>query len=82
MEVEKISAAEASRDFSRILEGVREGRRYVITADGKPVAQIGPVSAEDRFRARAKELLLARLRSQPVIDIGPWTRDELYDRSK
>jgi hypothetical protein len=39
------------------------------------------VSAEEAKRRReAFVRLLARLRSQPVIDIGPWNRDELYER--
>jgi hypothetical protein len=29
--------------------------------------------------ARAKEALLARLEAEPVVDIGRWTRDELYE---
>jgi hypothetical protein len=27
----------------------------------------------------ARAALIARLRSQPVVDIGRWTRDELYE---
>ncbi len=72
-----ISASEANRKFSQLLREVREGRSYVVTSHGRPVARIAPVTAERR--SKAKTALLARLRSQPVIDIGPWTRDELYD---
>ncbi len=32
-----------------------------------------------RSRATARDELLDRLKSQPAQDIGPWTRDELYD---
>ena len=81
---ETVSAAEANRSFSRLLRGVREGRSYVVTAHGRPVARLEPFSeadaAEDRVREAAKLELLRRLEAQPVIDIGPWTRDELYDR--
>lgn len=58
---------------------MRNGESVVITSHGKPVAKIIPF-AYDPVRAAAKEILLARLRSQPAIDIGPSTRDELYDR--
>jgi prevent-host-death family protein len=81
---EKISAAEANRSFSRLLRGVREGRSYVVTAHGRPIARLAPISeskaAEDRVREATKRELLRRLESQTVIDIGPWTRDELYDQ--
>ena len=75
-----ISAADANRDFSRLLREVRDGKSIVITNHGKPVAKIVPFVAEDRVRDAAKKTLLARLRSQPSIDIGRWTRDELYER--
>ena len=74
-----VSAAEANRKFSQLLRGVREGRSYIVTAHGEPVAKIVPVGREDRVAAGAKAALLARLRSQPVIDVGRWTRDELYE---
>jgi prevent-host-death family protein len=40
---EKISAAEANRSFSRLLRGVREGRTYVVTAHGHPIARLMPI---------------------------------------
>ena len=73
-----ISASEANRKFSEVLRGVRDGCSYVVTSHGRPVARIEPVRKEaDANRARAA--LLKRLRAQKAIDIGPWTRDELYD---
>lgn len=74
-----VSAAEANRNFSRLLREVREGQEFVITVHGKPVAKIVPTDGTDRAMMAAREALFARLRSQPAIDIGPWTRDELYD---
>ena len=76
----RISAAEANRGFSRLLREVREGATYVVTSHGRPVARVTPydtVSPEDR--AAAREALFARLSSQPAMDIGPWTREELHD---
>ena len=73
-----ISAAEANRKFSELLRGVKAGQSYVVTSHGRPVARIQPVDdGQDADRARAA--LLKRLRSQKAIDIGLWTRDELYD---
>lgn len=75
-----VSAADANRDFSKLLRNVRNGDSVVITNHGKPVAKIIPFVAHDPVRDAAKQILMARLRSQPAIDIGPWTRDELYER--
>jgi prevent-host-death family protein len=81
---ERISAAEANRSFSRLLRGVREGRSYVVTSHGRPIARLVPIdetkAADDRMREAAKRELLRRLESQPPMDIGRWTRDELYDQ--
>jgi prevent-host-death family protein len=73
---EAVSAAEANRRFSLLLRGVREGRSFVVTSHGKPVARIVPVGPYEGAGARAA--LLARLEKQPVVAAGPWTRDELY----
>jgi prevent-host-death family protein len=76
-----ISAADANRKFSQLLRDVKEGRSYVVTSHGRPVARITPVqSKEGKVRdSPAWGRLLRRLRKQPVIDIGRWTQDELYD---
>lgn len=76
-----ISAAEANRHFSQILRSVREGDSYVVTAHGKPVARITPADDPERNSAtEARRHLLSRLAAEPVVDIGRWTRDELYER--
>ena len=74
-----VSAAEANRQFSQILRQVREGNSYIVTSHGKPVARIMPVRA-DSGTAEARRHLLDRLARQTVIDIGGWSREELYDR--
>jgi prevent-host-death family protein len=79
-----ITAAEANRSFSRLLRGVREGDSYLVTSHGQPVARLVPASESDettrRMRRAAKRALLERVAKQPTMDIGPWTRDELYER--
>lgn len=74
-----IQAAEANRQFSQVLREVREGQSYVVTSHGRPVARIVPVAPVESARVAARKRLLERLRSQPAIDIGPWTRDQLYE---
>ena len=74
-----ISATDANRNFSRLLHGVRKGHSYVVTSHGKPVAKVVPMAERDKAAAGARSALLARLRSQRVVDVGRWTRDELYE---
>ncbi len=74
-----VSAADANRNFSQLLHGVRQGNSYVVTSHGKPVAKIVPMTESDKVSAGARSALLARLRSQRVVDAGRWTRDELYE---
>ncbi len=74
-----VQAVEANRQFSRILREVRAGDQFTVTAHGKPVAEILPVKPRDGLRIAARLALVERLQSQPVNDIGTWTRDELYD---
>jgi prevent-host-death family protein len=76
---EAVSAADANRRFSFLLRGVREGRSYVVTSHGKPVARLIPADAHDDVAAGARSTLLSRLETQPVIHAGRWTRDELYE---
>jgi len=73
----QVTAAEANRHFSRLLREVREGDTVVITAHGKPVARLVP--APVKGSEAAKQALLERLRSQPALNLGPWTREELYE---
>ena len=74
-----LSAAEANRNFSKVLREVRDGHTYVVTSHGKPVAKIVPFDAHSPARAAAKQVLMDRLRTQRGSrPIGRWTRDELY----
>jgi prevent-host-death family protein len=75
-----ISAADANRKFSELLRGVKEGHSYLVTSHGRPVARIAPANSHSQQREAAKAALLKRLRKQPTIDIGRWTREELYER--
>ena len=80
-----ISAAEANRQFSRVLREVREeGASYTVTSHGEPVARIVPANnlqtAEQKSRRDEEwKQLLERLRNQPALNLGKWSRDELYD---
>jgi prevent-host-death family protein len=75
-----VSAADANRNFSQLLHGVRRGRIYVVTNHGKPIAKLSPI--EDAGDAGARADLLSRLRKQATTRIGPWMRDELYEDAR
>jgi prevent-host-death family protein len=74
-----ISAAEANRKFSEVLREVKRGRSYIVTSHGRPVARISPLEEGQSVRSNARKLLFQRLRAQPVVKVGRWKRDELYE---
>jgi prevent-host-death family protein len=76
--VTAIPSAEANRQFSRLLREVGEGGSYTITSHGRPVARLVPADAPARGEGR--RALLAVLRAQDAVAIGPVSRDELYER--
>jgi prevent-host-death family protein len=75
-----IAAADANREFSKLLRQVREGETITVTSRGEPVAVIAPVGEASRpGQDGAKAALLARLRAHAPAGVS-WTRDELYRR--
>jgi len=74
-----VSAADANRQFSKLLRAVREGQSYVVTSHGKAVAKIVPIENDGGVTRGARTVLLKRLRSEPVLRIGHWTRDDLFE---
>jgi prevent-host-death family protein len=74
-----ISAADANRKFSQVLREVKEGRSYVVTSHGRPVARIAPFKEDHAAATSARASLLTRLRAERVVRVGRWKRDELYD---
>ncbi len=74
-----ISATDANRNFSAVLRSVSEGNCYIVTSYGKPIARIVPAGRREAVASIARDVLLKRLASQPVVDVGRWSRDELYE---
>lgn len=75
-----ISATEANRDFSKLLERVAGGEAIGITKRGKMVAKLSPVAkAEDSTARKKVREHLATLRARPVLGVPRGTRDELYE---
>jgi prevent-host-death family protein len=76
-----MSAADANREFSKLLRRVREGQSVTITSHGRPVAKLVPISAKDRVREAARKALFKHLRKQRGERIPrTWTREDLYER--
>ncbi len=74
-----VSAAVANRTFSKLLRSVREGQSYIVTSHGTAVAKIVPAEKHGGEMRSARLALLRRLRAEPVVKIGRWARDELYE---
>ena len=78
-----VSATEANRSFSKLFRAVCEGAEVTVTSRGRPIAKMVPIDGEfetrERMRAALNELKEQRART-PMKVIGPWTRDDLYDR--
>jgi prevent-host-death family protein len=74
-----VTAAEANRQFSRVLREAKEGEVFIVVSRGKPIAVIGPVEKADAQRRAAKEALIARLRCQRATGARTWSREELYE---
>ena len=62
---EAVSAADANRRFSLLLRGVREGRSYVVTSHGKPIARLIPAGKHDEVAKRARGRCCPALKSSP-----------------
>ena len=78
-----VTATEANRSLSRLLREVAGGKRVVITSHGRKVAVMSP--AEEMRPTREQRLAaLEKLKetwaTQEHITIGPWTREDLYER--
>ena len=78
--IERITATEANRRFSELVREVSAGKTFIVTSHGRPVMRLvpdkGPTEAE---RAAARKALFERLQNQPAVNVGPWTRAELYE---
>jgi prevent-host-death family protein len=77
-----VSAAEANRKFSLLLSEVRQGKSYVVTSHGRPVARISPPEKIQDSMLASRKVLFERLRRQPAERAARWTRDELYEDSR
>jgi prevent-host-death family protein len=79
---ETVTAAEANRQFSKLLRGVREGRSYVVTSHGEPVARLEPAPSQGKVSAEviaSRRAHLEELSKRPVLNLGRFDRDALNE---
>jgi prevent-host-death family protein len=74
-----VSAAEANRQFSRIMREAAAGETVVVTSRGKPVIEIRPVTTATDERQAAFISLMERLGSQTARNLPRASRDDMYD---
>ena len=83
MKTTTMTATEANRSFSRLLDAVKRGERVEITSHGRKIAVLSPAELPGPTRAQrlaSLEVLKERWAKQPHITVGPWNRDELNAR--
>lgn len=76
-----ISATDANREFSRVLNEVANGDTYIVTSHGKPMIKMVPVAPDDTAGEKQRKLraLLDRMAALPVRHRGRITRDDGYE---
>lgn len=77
-----VTAREANHRFAELLSAVeKEGKAFVVTKRGRPVARLVPIEDQPRRLTPEQEAALARILSTGWDLGGVWNgRDELYDR--
>jgi prevent-host-death family protein len=73
------TAAEANRQFSRILREVRGGETVIVTSHGQAVAKIVPAGDDGVDREEATKRLFARLDAEPLLNLPRISRDEMHN---
>jgi prevent-host-death family protein len=80
--VKTVSAAQANREFSKLMKLAESGERVVVTSRGQPKVQITRVEGADAEKARRREAfdrMTERLNTQPALNLPRLTRDDFYD---
>ena len=66
--------------FSRLLREVQNGASFTVTSHGRPVARLVPADSETADRAALIKSMIDTANARPVMNLGKWTREELYER--
>lgn len=74
-----VSASDANRRFSALLQEVSHGAEITVTSHGKPVARITPAKSARHGCEVARKRLLERLGRQEATGARTWSREDLYE---
>lgn len=77
-----VSAAQANREFSKLMRLVESGEEVVVTSRGKPTIKLVPVIEVDDTamrRQRAFDAMTRRLESQTAQNLPRATREDMYE---
>jgi prevent-host-death family protein len=84
--MKQVTAAEANRNFSRIMKDAEAGETIIVTSHGEPTVKIvavNHVQAMSDVERTRREALWAqhneRLLGQPTLNLGRFERDWAYD---
>lgn len=75
---EMIAQRQLRNDNAEIMRRVEAGESFVITRNGRPVADLVPHAESPRRRLTARELQ-ERARELPRIDLDQWRADRAAD---
>lgn len=76
-----ISATQAAREFSRLLDRIQQGAEFVIERHSEPVAEIGPSGQAPRKLSDCVALVLRRNSARADPDFGSDITDILKMRT-
>lgn len=77
-----VSAAQANREFSKLMKIVESGEEVVVTSRGRPKMKLVRVEDADDEVARrqnAFDEFTEWLKHRPVLNLPRATRDEMYE---
>ena len=74
-----IATTEANRQFSKVIQEVREGETFVVTSHGEPVAKITAFKREESDRQRALDAYFTSRKAVKPMNLGRFNRDDAYD---
>ncbi len=80
--VTTVSAAQANREFSKLMKLVESGEEVVVTSRGKPKIKLvpaGDIDDEAVRRQRAFDVMTRRLERQTAQNLPRATREDMYE---
>lgn len=76
---ESIAQRRLRNDNAEIMRRVEAGESFIVTRNGKPIADIVPHAATGKRRMTGSELQARRREQGPHIDVEQWSADRAAD---